>query len=58
MGFTPRELKLMTMWEYLACVGGWNRAQGSGHAHNGGSMTDEQYDALAALGERWSNGGS
>lgn len=47
----------MTMWEYMACVKGWNRAQGGGHAHNG-TMTDEEYDALCELGDRWNNGDS
>lgn len=48
----------MTMWEYAACVDGWNRAQGSGHAHQGDPMTDAEYDALCALGDRWNNGDS
>lgn len=43
----------MTFWEFSACVTGWNRAQGSGHATNGEPMTDDKYDALCALGDRW-----
>ena len=58
MGFPPREVKLMTMWEYMACVSGWNRAQGGGYAHQGEPISDEEYDALVARGERWSNGGN
>ncbi|MEQ3644775.1 MAG: hypothetical protein ABNH17_05545 [Paracoccus sp. (in: a-proteobacteria)] len=54
----PREIKQMTMWEYMACVSGFNRAQGGGNAHQGAPMSDEEYDALCALGEGWSNGGS
>lgn len=58
MGFPPREIKQMTIWEYLACVRGWNRAQGNGHKHSGDPMTDDEYDALVALGERWKDGAS
>ena len=47
----------MTFWEFAACVDGWNRAQAGSHHYNG-TMTDEEYDALCALGDRWSNGGS
>lgn len=55
MGFPPREVKLMTMWEYMACVKGWNRVNGGGDA--GTPMSDEDYDALCRLGDMW-NGGS
>lgn len=48
----------MTMWEFTACVDGWNRAQGSGHAHSGEPMSGEEYDALCALADRWNDGGS
>ena len=58
MGMAPREIKQMSMWEYMACVSGFNRAQGGGNAHQGAPMSDEEYDALCALGEAWSNGGS
>lgn len=51
MGFPPREVKLMTMWEHMACVKGWNRANGSGD--KGIPMTDQDYDALCALGDAW-----
>lgn len=57
MGQPLSEIKHMTMWEYMACVRGWNRAQGNGHSYNG-TMTDEEYDALCALGDRWNNGDS
>lgn len=45
-------MKRMTFWELSACVDGYNRAQGGGHAHQG-TMTDEEYDALCALGDQW-----
>ena len=50
MGFPPREVKLMTMWEYMACIKGWNRANGSA---KGEPMSDEDYDALCRLGDAW-----
>jgi hypothetical protein len=56
MGFAPREVKQMTLWEYMACVSGWNRAQSGGHAHNGDPMTDEEYDKLCELGDKWNGG--
>lgn len=46
MGIPPREVKLMTMWEYMACVQGWNRSQSDGKGHRGKPMTDDEYDAL------------
>lgn len=54
MGFPPREVKLMTFWEYMVCVRGWNKANGGGES---APMTDEDYDALCRLGDMW-NGGS
>lgn len=47
------ELKRMTMWEYLACVDGWNKSQGKAHSVDGEPLTDEAYDALCELGEIW-----
>lgn len=47
----------MTMWEYAACVDGWNKAQGGAHAHQGNPLTDAEYDALCALGDRWNTDG-
>lgn len=55
MGFPPREVKLMTLWEYMACVQGWNRAQGAGAKST--PMSDEDYGALCRLGDVW-NGNS
>ena len=46
----------MTFWEFGACVEGWNRAQGGSHHFRGDPLTDDEYDALCALGDRWSNG--
>ncbi|WP_406720367.1 hypothetical protein RPE78_09135 [Thioclava litoralis] len=58
MGFAPSQIKEMTLWEYLACLDGWNRSQGKGHAHEGGPMTDADYDALCELGDMWNGNGS
>lgn len=44
----------MTLWEYMVCVRGWNKANGGGES---APMTDEDYDALCRLGDMW-NGGS
>ena len=53
MGFPPREVKQMTMWEYMACIKGWNRSQG---AETGAPMSDEDYEALCRLGDMWNGG--
>ena len=50
MGFPPREVKLMTMWEYMACINGWNRANGASAST---PMSDDDYDALCKLGDMW-----
>lgn len=42
----------MTFWELAACVDGWNRAQGDGHAYQGEPITDEEYDRVTRLLER------
>lgn len=54
MGIPPRETKLMTMWEYMACMQGWQRSQGTASAP---PMSDADYEALCRLGEAW-NGDS
>lgn len=46
----------MTFWEFAACVDGWNRSQGDGHTHTGEPLTDDDYDALCDLADRWNNG--
>lgn len=53
MGLAPSEVKRLTLWEYLACIEGWNRSQRKGHAYEGSQLTDEAYDALCELGESW-----
>ena len=39
----------MTLWEYSACIEGWNRAQGNGAGSENPPLTDEQYDALCDI---------
>lgn len=56
MGIAPSEMKRLTMWEYLACVEGWNKSQGKAHAYEGSALTDDAYDALCDLGETWNGG--
>lgn len=29
MGFSPAQVDQMSMWEFIACVEGWNKAHGS-----------------------------
>lgn len=50
MGFTPAEVRVMTLDELNACVAGWNRAQGTGPAPD---LSKEDYGALCALGNQF-----
>lgn len=50
MGFTPRDVREMTLDEFDACVTGWNRAQGVGPAPD---LNDDDYAALCALSEKF-----
>lgn len=49
MGFSPRAVDAMSFWEFSACVGGWNRAQG-GEESVEPPTTDEYDDMLRRLG--------
>lgn len=51
MGLPPSEVKTMTFWEFLACADAHDRAYGA--KRNGGEMTDETYDKLCQLGDRF-----
>ncbi len=53
MGIPPTEVRIMTMWEYMARLDGWNRSQKGGHKVEGGPMSDADYDALCQIGEAW-----
>jgi len=50
LGFTPQQLQRMTLWEFTACIAGYAKAHSVADAK---PVTDEQYDALVALGDRW-----
>jgi hypothetical protein len=45
MGFTPAQVNDMSLWEFTACVDGWNRAHGDNKPE---PPSDEEYDALLA----------
>ncbi|MFH5773597.1 hypothetical protein ACHFJ0_05045 [Paracoccus sp. NGMCC 1.201697] len=47
----------MTFWECAACVDGFNRSQGNGYAHNGETITDDEYEAACAAIERMNENG-
>ncbi len=44
----------MTPWEFEACVAGYNAAHGS-HKSKATAMSDDDYDALCALGDKWNS---
>ena len=43
----------MTIWEFQACLEGYQKANTPSHAVNNDPMTDEQYEALCALGDQF-----
>ena len=51
MGYTPAEVDQMSMWEFECCFDGYARANGikTGKV----DITDDQYQQLVDLGERW-----
>jgi hypothetical protein len=51
MGFTPRQMDEMTLWEFSCCVEGWSMSKGI--KKPGKKITDKDYDALIDLQERW-----
>lgn len=53
MGLAPSEIKTLTLWEFSACVDGWNKSQSKAHSVEGDPMSDSDYDALCALGDMW-----
>lgn len=58
IGFTPRDVDEMTLWEFTACIAGYAKAHG---VKDSRPISDAEYDALEALGEQWNmealNGG-
>lgn len=50
MGFTPRQVDEMTLWEWIACVDGYAEAHGIKKKRR--EITDEEYQKLCDLGDR------
>ncbi len=46
MGLSPREVDRLSLWEFAACVEGFNRAQGTGSPPD---LSDDEFEAAAAL---------
>lgn len=53
MGLAPSEIKKLSMWEYQACIHGWNKSQSKTYSVEGDPLTDADYDALCELGDDW-----
>lgn len=45
MGFTPAQVGQMTVWEYMCCFDGWEKAHG-GKSQKGKPMTLERLREL------------
>jgi hypothetical protein len=46
MGLSPRDVDCLSLWQFAACMQGWNRAQGSDET---APLTDDEFDQAAAL---------
>lgn len=46
MGFAPDQVRAMSLWDFMACSDGWQRANGAREEARG-DLTDEQ---LADMG--------
>lgn len=45
MGFSPTEIGAMSLWQFTACMDGWNRHHG---AKDNAAMTPDDFEAAAA----------
>ncbi len=48
MGFSPREVYAMSLWEFTACCDGYAAAHGGGESAGAG-LSDSEFDELSAL---------
>lgn len=49
MGFTPQEVDQMSLWQFSACVDGFNKANGAEEMPEP-PTADEYYDMIERLG--------
>lgn len=49
MGFTPRQVDEMSLWELAACIEGWNRANGGDDDPPEPPSAAEFYDMVTRL---------
>lgn len=47
MGFTPRDVDAMSLWEFVACADGWRKAQ-PGYEDKPPPPTEEEHEELLA----------
>lgn len=50
MGFTPRQVDEMSLWEFVACCDGFSEAQGAKQRPDGGDIEDADLRALGVEG--------
>jgi hypothetical protein len=46
MGFTPRQMQAMSLWEYSACLDGWRQAHEVAKESDNDNMTPELFRAI------------
>lgn len=50
MGFTPQQVDLMSIWQFTACLEGWQRAKGEKPEAGGIPMDETRARALGLEG--------
>lgn len=48
-GFTPKQVRGMSLWEFLMCVEGWKLANGAGETGDNGGVrppTEDEFEAF------------
>lgn len=46
MGLSPRAVDNLSLWEFSACVAGWNRSQGAAES---APLSDDEFERAARL---------
>lgn len=49
MGFTPREIDTMTLWEFIACCDGLNASRGGEDGDRAAPMSAERMEELGLM---------
>lgn len=48
MGFTPQDVKKMSIWEFLFATDGWKKANGAGESDAVEAPSEDEFYAMVA----------